>query len=46
MSEVEKFTATKECSVGGMQMNGGTVKNAKIINNGKNKLVISGKDSF
>ena len=38
MSEVEKFTATKECSIGGLQMNGGTVKTAKITNNGKKKL--------
>ena len=34
MSGVKKFTATKECSIGGLQMNGGTVENAKITNKG------------
>ena len=34
MSEVEKFTATKECSISGLQMNGGTVESAKVTNNG------------
>ena len=46
MSEVEKFTASKECSIGGLQMNGGTVKTAKITNNGKKKLNMSKKNSL
>ena len=34
MSGVKTFTAIKECSIGGLQMNGGTVENAKITNKG------------
>ena len=41
MSGLDKFTATKECSIGGLQMNGGTVETATITNNGKNNQSIN-----